>query len=380
MDTDCRAWLEIDLDAIIANLRMIARRCAPCKLLAVVKGDAYGMGARRVAAAAVESGVVAVLGVATLEEARELADNPLPKQIISAILPTEIPGAVSDGFIIPVEDVATARLVSAEAVRQNLTALCELKLDTGMGRLGILAERAEKEISEIVKLPNLRIAGMFTHLACAGNLNDPFTYGQIDAIAKLAAALSAAGVKIPELHCAASDAIVNYPESYSSPFTMVRPGTAIYGSCFSAAADLPLVPAVAFKSRLIAVRELPAGHSVGYSRLCRLSRPSRIGVVAAGYCDGVKIPLTNRGYVLMRGRFCPIAGRVSMDYTSVSLDDCPEAQVGDEVVFIGESGDARITVEDWARLNGTVTQEILCSFAPRVKRCYLQKSGNYETR
>ena len=371
MDTGCRAWLEIDLDAIIANLRMIAERCAPCKLIAVVKADAYGMGARQVAAAAVESGVVSALGVATLEEARELADNPLPKKIMSAVLPAEIPGAVSDGFILPVEDIATARLISAEAVRQQRSAFCELKLDTGMGRLGILAERAAAEIAEIAKLPGLRIVGMFTHLACAGNLNDSFTCGQIGAIKELAAKLAASGVDIPELHCAASDAIVNYPESFSSPFTMVRPGIIIYGSCFSSSPDLPLVPAVSFKSRLIAVRELPAGHSVGYSRLCRLPRPSRIGVVAAGYCDGVKIPLTNRGYVLMNGRYCPVAGRVSMDYTSVFLDDCPEARVGDEVVLIGTQGDARITVEDWARLCDGVTHDILCSFAHRVKRCYL---------
>jgi len=372
MDTDCRAWLEIDLDAIVANLRMIAKRCAPCKLLAIVKGDAYGMGAHQVAAAAVESGVVAVLGVASLAEARDLADNPLPKQIISAVLPSEIPGAVRDGFILPVEDMAAARLISAEAVRQGRPALCELKLDTGMGRLGIPAEHAAAEIAEISELPGLRIAGMFTHLACAGNLNDPFTFGQIETIKALAAQAAAAGVNIPELHCAASDAIVYYPESFRPPFTMVRPGTAIYGSCFSASPELPLIPAVSFKSRLIAVRELPAGHSVGYSRLCRLARRSRLGVVAAGYCDGVKIPLTNRGYVLMHDRFCPVAGRVSMDYTTVLLDDCPEAQVGDEVVFIGKQGDARITVEDWARLNGTVTQEILCSFAPRVRRCYVR--------
>ena len=373
MDTDCRAWLEIDLDAIVANLRMIAKRCAPCKLLAVVKGDAYGMGGRRVAAAAAESGVVSVLGVASLDEALDLAENPLPKQIISAVLPSEIPGAVRGGFILPVENIAVARLISAEAVRQGRPALCGLKLDTGMGRLGMLAEHARAEIAEIAELPGLRIAGMFTHLACAGNLNDPFTFGQIEAIKALAADLSAAGVNIPELHCAASDAIVNYPESFHAPFTMVRPGTAIYGSCFSASPELPLVPAVSFKSRLIAVRELPAGHSVGYSRLCRLARRSRLGVVAAGYCDGVKIPLTNRGYVLMHGSYCPVAGRVSMDYTTVSLDDCPSARVGDEVVFIGEQGDARITVEDWARLNGTVTQEILCSFAPRVRRRYTRE-------
>ena len=371
MDNDCRAWLEIDLGAIVANLRMIAERCAPCKLIGVVKADAYGMGARRVAAAAAESGKVAVLGVATLEEARDLADNPLPKKIMSAVLPAEIPGAVSDGFILPVGDIDTARLISAEAVRQQRSALCDLKLDTGMGRLGILAEHAAAEIAEIAKLPGLRIVGMFTHLACAGKLNDPFTRGQIKAIRELAAKLAAVGIDIPELHCAASDAIVNYPESFSSPFTMVRPGIMIYGCCSSSSSDLPLLPAVSFKSRLIAVRELPAGHSVGYSRLCRLSRSSRIGVVSAGYCDGVKIPLTNRGYVLMHGRYCPVAGRVSMDYTSVSLDDCPEARVGDEVVFIGKQGDARITVEDWARLCDGVEHDILCSFSSRVKRCYV---------
>jgi alanine racemase len=373
MDIDCRTWLEIDLDAIIANLRMIAGRVAPCKLLAVVKGDAYGMGARQVASAAVESGAVAILGVATLEEALELVDVPLPKQIISAVLPSEIPEAVRHGFILPVEDAATAEAISAEALRQKRTAPCGLKIDTGMGRLGMLAEQALPAIRKIAALPGLRIAGMFTHLACAGNLDDPFTIGQIGAIRELAAGLSAAGVVIPELHCAASDAIVNYPESYAAPFTFVRPGTAIYGSCFSSAPDLPLVPAVSFKSRLIAVRELPAGHSIGYSRLCRLTRPSRIGVVAAGYCDGVKIPLSNRGYMLLNGKYCPVAGRVSMDYTSILLDGCPEAKVGDEVVMIGGSGDARITVEDWARINGTVTQEILCSFAPRVRRCYISK-------
>ena len=372
MDTGCRTWLEVDLAAIVANLRMIAARVAPCKLLAVVKGDAYGMGADAVCDAAVKSGVVSVLGVATLDEALALDAFPLPKHIISAVLPEEIPEAVRRGFILPVADAAAAALIEAEAARQGRIASCELKIDTGMGRLGILAERAAEEISAIAKMPHLRIAGMFTHLACAGNLNDQFTFGQILSIKKLASALADAGMTIPELHCAASDAIVNYPESYSSPFTMVRPGTAIYGSCFSSAADLPLIPAVSFKSRLIAIRELPAGHSVGYSRLCRLHRPSRIGVVAAGYCDGVKIPLTNRGYVLIDGRYCPVAGRVSMDYTSVDLSNCPEAKIGEEAIFIGASGDARITVEDWARLNGTVTQEILCSFAPRVRRRYLR--------
>ena len=371
MDAGCRAWLEIDLKAVVGNLRAVAERVAPCGLLAVLKGDAYGLGARAVASAAAESGVVARLGIATLEEAIELEDVPLPKQIISAVLPAEIPEAVRRGFILPVSDFETAGLISVEAERQHTAAECELKIDTGMGRLGIPVEQSVGSFTAIGELPGLNIVGMFSHLACAGIPGDAFTKGQITGLARLSAALREAGMAVPNLHCAATDAIINHRESYSPPFTMVRPGTSIYGSSFSYSPEFRLQPAVTFKGRLIAIRDLPAGHSVGYSRLCRLKRGGRIGIVSAGYCDGVKIPLTNRGYVLLGGRLCPIAGRVSMDYTTVMLDGVPEARVGDEAVFIGAQGDARITVEECARINGTTTQDILCSFAPRVKRIYL---------
>ena len=367
-----RAWVEVDLAAIVANLRAMAARVAPCKLLAVVKGDAYGMGARTVARAALESGAVSQLGVASLEEALELDDLPLPKHIISAVLPGEIPESVRRGFILPVVDLAEAAAISAEAVRQNRRACCELKIDTGMGRLGIPLARALETSLEIAELPNLDIAGAFTHLACAGTPHDEFTRGQISGLLNLAAELRRRGVNVRNLHCAASDAIVNYPESFRAPFTMVRPGAAIYGACTSPDPALVLRPAVAFKGRLIAVKTLPAGHSLGYSRLCRLQKTSRVGIVSAGYCDGVKIPLTNRGYVLIGGTFRPVAGRVSMDYTTVLLDGPETPEIGAEAVFIGEQGGCRITVEEYARINGTVTQEIMCSFAPRVKRVYVK--------
>ena len=372
MNADCRAWLEIDLGAIVGNLRAIAARVAPCKLLAVVKGNAYGMGVREVSAAALESGVVGRLGVASLEEALELVDVPLDKQIISAVLPEEIPEAVRRGFILPIGDENTAALIGAEASRQGTTARCELKIDTGMGRLGIPLGRAYEAIRRISEIPGLEIVGMFTHFACAGTPNGDFTYGQLAGLKELAAKLRSDGIAVPNLHCAASDAIVNYPESYAPPFTMVRPGTVIYGACFSYSPDLRLAPAVAFKGRLIAIRELPPGHTVGYSRLYSLKKTSRIGVVSAGYCDGVKIPLSNRGYVILGGRLCPIVGRVSMDYTTVLLDELPEAKIGDEAVFIGVQGNCRITVEECTAANGTTTQDILCSFAPRVRRTYIR--------
>lgn len=371
MNSFPRSWLEIDLRAVIANMRALAALASPCGLLAVVKGNAYGMGVRHISQAALESGAVARLGVASLEEALEIADIDLPKQILSAVFPEEIAEAVRHGFILPIESFSTAAAISAEAARLGLAAHCEIKIDTGMGRLGIPLAEALRIVPEIVKLPNLRITGMFTHCACAGTPGDEFTYGQIDGLRQLAASLRKLGIAFADLHCAASEAIMNYPESHQAPFTLVRPGTSIYGCCFSRNPELKLVPAVSLKGRVIAIRELPAGHSVGYSRLCRLQRPSRLAVLSAGYCDGVKIPLSNRGYALVGGKFCPIAGRVSMDYTTVLLNDDPGVRVGDEAVFIGSQGDARITVEDCARIVGTTTQDILCSLAPRVKREYL---------
>lgn len=371
MNADCRSWIEIDLDAVIANLRAMAAMVSPCALLAIVKGNAYGMGAREVAAAAQRSGIVRRLGVASLQEALELEDIALDKQIISSILPAEIPEAVRRGFIMPLGDLDTASLISAEAERQHKVARCEFKVDTGMGRLGIPLHKAYDTIRKIVALPGLKISGMFTHCACAGTPGNEFTSGQLTGLKQLAAKLSDDGIGMANLHCAASDAIINYSESYAPPFNMVRPGVAIYGACFSHAPDFRLTPVVSFKGRLIAIRQLPAGHTVGYSRLYRLRQETCIGVISAGYCDGVKIPLTNRGYVILGGRLRPIVGRVSMDYTTVLLDDPSDLRIGDEAVFIGEQGKSRITVEDYAVASGTVPQDILCSLGRRAKRVYL---------
>ena len=176
----------------------------------------------------------------------------------------------------------------------------------------------------------------------------------------------------PFVHIAASDALNNFPESTRPPFTLCRCGINMYGYCDpEVRPSMHLVPVVELKTRLAAVRILPAGASIGYGRMHRLRQDTRVGTIAAGYADGLPLALSNRGYVLVNGRLCPVLGRISMDYTTISLENVPEAQPGDEVVCVGTQGDQTITLEEWAQLKGTHAYELLCSIGSRVGRSYL---------
>ena len=163
----------------------------------------------------------------------------------------------------------------------------------------------------------------------------------------------------------------NFPESTRPPFTLARCGINMYGYYDnSVQQSMQLAPVVELKTRLAAVRTLRAGASIGYGRMHRLLRDTRVGTIAAGYADGLPLALSNRGYVLVRGRLCPVLGRISMDYTTISLDDVPEAVPGDEVVCFGRQGDRFLPLEEWAQLKGTHAYELLCSIGTRVRRVY----------
>ena len=175
-----------------------------------------------------------------------------------------------------------------------------------------------------------------------------------------------------ERHMAASDAINNFPASTLAPFNMVRTGINLYGYCDNEVAHtMDLQGVVELKTRLAAVRKLPAEATIGYGRTYKLRKNTIVGTIAAGYADGLPLALSNRGYVLINGKFCPILGRLSMDYTTVLLDEVPEAKCGDEVVCIGTQGENSILLEEWAQLKGTHAYELLCSFGSRVKRIYV---------
>ena len=385
-----RVWVEIDLPQLCENYRRIARAVAPCRVLAVLKANAYGLGVEPVARALAQRGTglrpvqdekrgiglrpvqetKISFGVAEPHEAAQLL--PLGKRVhlLSAVLPDEIEDMVRGNVTLPATDLETARLISAAACQLNRVATVHCKIDTGMGRLGILAGNAAETVRKIAKLPGLRLEGIFTHFPAAYEPEHPHTQQQVATFLTLLETLRSGGIAFDLVHAANSDAINNLPRAFQPPFNLVRAGLNLHGSFDPAGArNLDLRPVLTLKTCLAAVRTLPAGHPVGYGLTYRAPTAMRVGTISAGYADGLPLALSNRGFVRVHGASCPVLGRVSMDYTTVSLESVPHAHVGDEVVCLGSSPGAP-TIEDWAALKQTHPYEIICSLGNRVQRVY----------
>ncbi len=375
-----RVWVEIDLGALVANYRKIAAHVKPAKVLCVLKANAYGLGVAAYAKALAAAGCDH-FGVAEPYEALELKDvfaNAKAKpdiQILSSVLPDEIPAMVKAGVTLPVIDLATAKLISAAAVKAKTTAKVHFKLDTGMGRLGILATgeggvaRVVETMKAVKALTGLDCEGVFSHFPMAFDPKDPFTKGQIALFKQILAAAAKEGITFRAAHIAASDGINNFPECAKKPFTMVRTGINLHGSFDPYGRKaLKVKPVLSLKTRVAQVRELPAGTTLGYGRTWCLNAPTRIATISAGYADGLPLALTNRGFVFIGGKRCRIVGRISMDYTTVDVSGVPGVKAGDEVVCFGACGKDAITPDDWAALKGTHAYDIICSLGTRVQR------------
>ena len=365
-----RVSVEIDLDALARNYRRIVARARPAKVLCVLKANAYGLGVAPFAKALYAAGCD-MFGVAEPFEALELKKLGLKAevQILSSVLPDEIPEMVRAGVILPVTDVGSARLISDAAKKQHTTARVHVKIDSGMGRLGILADRALPALEEIVRLPGLDVEGIFSHCPVAYDPKNPYTKRQVAKFKKLVADAAKRGIKFRKVHIAASDAINNFPEAMKPPFNVVRTGINLHGSFDpNGRRALKVEPVLTLKTRVAQVRDLPAGTTLGYGRTWCLAAPSRIATISAGYADGLPLALTNRGFVFIGGRRCPIVGRISMDYTTVDVTDVPGVKAGDEVICFGRCGKDSITPDDWAAIKGTHAYDIICSLGGRVER------------
>lgn len=370
------AWAEVDLDAIAANLGVV-RGLVPAgtKVLLTVKADAYGLGARAVAKVADEMGVD-MFGVATLDEGIELrqAGVKTPILILSPTLVEEAEEIVRFDLRASVATPEGARALSEAAGRTGRTAIVHVEVDTGMGRAG-LSERAVRPFLEAArKLPGIAIEGLFTHFPVSNENDLAFTKAQSDRFTALVASLRAAGIAIPLTHAANSAALLNAPYAH---FDMVRPGLIVYG--FAPFSPLPpsapVRPAMTLKTRILQVREFAPGESVSYGRTFFTREPARIAVTAIGYGHGYSRLLSNRGFVLVRGRRAPVVGRVTMDVTMVDVTGVPDAAVGDEVVLFGEQAGAAIPLEDLAAWQETVNYEVTCVIGRRVARLYLREGS-----
>ncbi len=365
-------WVEVDLDRFALNLRSVRQQIGTGRgILLVVKADAYGHGAVEIAAAAEREGV-ALLGVATLHEGIQLrqAGSTLPIVVLSPLLASEIDEAVAHELDPTVHDLdfATALSEASRLARRPLR--CHVEVDTGMGRTGVREEDAEDFLIQLTALRGLRLASVFTHFPDADGGDLTFSHQQIERFQRLLDRLRARGIRAPRVHAANSAGVVNLP---SAGFDWVRVGLIAYGQRPSRC-DFPieLRPVMAFKSRLVQIRSLPAGAPVSYARSFVTRRPTRSGVVAVGYGHGYSWLLSNRGHMLVGERRVPIMGRVTMDLTMVDLSDVPGAQVGDEVVLFGEQGSATLSLDEVARGSETLPYEIMCTIGKRVTRIYVR--------
>lgn len=364
-------WVEVNLDVLANNIESIRRAVTgDVGVLLTVKADAYGHGAVEIAQAAEPT--VERFGVATVDEAIELATAGIQKKILilSPILEEEIPAVVERGFAATASSLDFAKAISDHASSKKTTAEVHIEIDTGMGRAGVLPAEVDGLLGRIAKLKALRLGGVFTHFPVSDT--DPgFTRNQVREFEEAIARVRSSGITVPTLHSANSAAIPSVPESHMG---MVRPGLLAYGHHPGGmATGLEVEPVLSWKCRIAQVREVPAGTSVSYDRTFTTKRPTTMAVLPVGYGHGYPFRLSNRGEVVVHGARVPIIGRVTMDMTMVDVTDVkPKTRSGDEVVLIGRQGDCEVGVDEIASWAGTISYEILTGIGKRVSRAYIR--------
>jgi alanine racemase len=369
------AWVDVDLDALAHNIGVVRGRVGPrTRILLIVKADAYGHGAVEIAREAVRGGVY-MLGVATVDEGRELRAAGIDAAVLllSPALPDEIPAILDAELRTTIPDLDFAAQLAAAARRRGVLAPVHVEVDTGMGRSGVLADAAAGWIESVASLPGILLEGVFTHFPVS-DTDVEFSREQCRRLAAIVAALRAAGITIPLVHASNSAGILQVPEAQ---LDLVRPGGLLYG-CMphpALAAVAPVRPVMSFRARLVQVRRLPPRTPISYGGDVVTCRDTVLGVVPVGYGHGLSRAYSGHGSMLVRGRRVPILGRITMDMTMVDLTGLDAPCVGEEVVVFGRQGDAEIGVDEIAAKTGVIGYEVLCGISKRVVRVYRRAGG-----
>jgi alanine racemase len=377
-------WAEIDLAAIAHNVRELRRITAPrARLMIAVKANAYGHGAVQVARAGLENGVDQ-LGVARIEEGIELRRAGIRAPIlVFGYTPACLAPVLADyDLTASVFSLQGAVLLDA-ALNKDRRVAVHLKVDTGMGRMGLLPDQrryiadgvnpgpgAVEEVLGIAALKNLRLEGLWTHFAVSDEADKSYTRQQLQIFGELIQSLKDNGLAISIHHAANSGAIIDMPESH---LDMVRAGISVYGLYPSRQVDMKKIdlrPALTLKARITHVKQVPAGTRISYGGTWQSSRPTTIATVPVGYGDGYSRSLSNRWQMLVHGRRAPIVGRVCMDLTMIDVGHIDDVRVEDEVVLIGRQGDEVISADDVAAQLNTINYEVVTALMPRVPRVY----------
>ena len=356
---------EILLGVIADNFRVVRKAAGTRKVLAVVKADAYGHGvvpvARRLQAEGVDG-----FGVALAEEGLELREAGIDRAIL--VLNGINGGAhreiIAAGLTPVVYDISEARAFQAVSADRPIDV--HLKVDTGMGRLGVPLDQLQEFLRELRSCPAIRVAGLMTHLSTA-DADPAYVAAQMDEFKLAQGFVRRFGHAPSVLHAANSAALFRHPETH---FDWVRPGISIYGYAGSDSVDVPLRPAMRWRTEILRIRTLRPGQSAGYGRSFVARCDTRLATIPLGYGDGLFRSASNRGHVLIRGARCPIVGNIAMDLTTVDVSDVPGASVGDEALLLGEQAGVTLDARDLAEAANTIPYEVLTNVSRRVPRVY----------
>jgi alanine racemase len=353
-------WTEVNLDAIAQNVKNIKKLIGEKKeLMAVVKGNAYGHDILEISSVVLENGATR-LAVARLEEAIFLrkAGITVPILVLGLTLKPQAEFLVSYDITPAVCEFEMIEKLSELAVQMNKRTKIHLKVDTGMGRIGIFPDDVLRFIKRIKALKNVEIEGIFTHFSVANEKDKVYTEEQFRKFIEILTILEKEGIKIPIKHVGNSAALLDLPHMW---LDMVRPGLAIYGLYPSKEVkkSINLIPAQQFKTKIVFIKELPRGESISYGRTYITKRRRRVASLPVGYADGYNRLLSNQGEVLVRGQRVPIIGRVCMDQCMIDVTNLTQVEIGDEVVLWGRQGEEMITVEEIAQKIRTINYEIV---------------------
>jgi alanine racemase len=366
-------WAEIDLDAIAHNARELKQHVGEkTELMAVVKANGYGHGATPVAETALDNGASRLAVHRTLEGVQlRQAGITAPILIMGYTLPAQSETIVRWDLTPTVNTPEQAQTLSNSASHQGKALPIHIKIDTGLGRFGLLPNEVVDFVRAISTLPGLVIEGIYTHFAIADAADKTYTLQQFEILRDVVRKLEEVGFAIPIKHAAGSAATLDLPQTH---LDMVRCGITLYGLRPSDEVEptIPLRPAMTLKSRVARVRTLPAGSSISYGCTYTTKEPTRVALAPVGYGDGYHRLISNRGQVLIRGQRAPIVGRVCMDQFVVKVSHIPNVQQDDEVVLLGRQGDEEITAEEVATWAQTINYEVTTNILPRVTRVYLK--------
>ncbi|MFA5832938.1 MAG: alanine racemase [Bacteroidota bacterium] len=365
-------FAEIDLRAINTNLKNIRKKIGKHPLImAVVKANAYGHGVIPVVQAIIKRKSAEYFGVAIVEEGIELRNAKIqfPIHVFTAPLLHQLTLYVQHNLEATICDLSTAKRLNALAKKSDKTVSIHVKIDTGMGRIGVKPSEAVQLVKSISTLSNIFIKGIWTHFASSDETNLSFANEQLQKFRSIVTTLELNGIHIPLVHCANSGAILQMPDSY---FDMVRPGIMMYGYTPSAETKktVDITPALSLKARVGFTKSVEKGTSISYSRRYYAKKKTTIASVTVGYADGYFRTLTNKTFALIRGKKFPVVGTICMDQIMIDVGN-ETVNVGDEVVLIGRSGSKNITAWDISHSIGTIPYEVTCAVSQRVPRKYI---------